>query len=112
MTSAAACEFWAFFLVMEVISSADAEVSSSDAACSDAPCASDWLEEATCAAAEAICVAPSLSCDADCRSAALMPRTTQKIITLPASADSASMPQVHHSAMDAAFDEFRAHSCP
>jgi hypothetical protein len=32
---------------MELISSLDAEVSSSDAACSEEPCARDWLEEET-----------------------------------------------------------------
>jgi hypothetical protein len=58
MFSAATLELPAFLLVMELISSLDAEVSSRDAACSEDPCASDWLEPATCAAASEICVAP------------------------------------------------------
>jgi hypothetical protein len=36
---------------MELISSLEADVSSSEAACSEDSCASAWLEEETCAAA-------------------------------------------------------------
>src|ERR1700694_2855428 len=60
-SSAAPREFSLFLRAMELISSLDAEVSSSDAACSDDPCASDWLEEETCPAAAATCSAPSES---------------------------------------------------
>jgi len=44
---AAVVEFSAFFLVMEWISSLEAEVSWRLAACSEELCANDWLEEAT-----------------------------------------------------------------
>ncbi len=47
----AACEFSAFLRAMELISSLEAEVSSSDAACSEDPCASAWPEEEICPAA-------------------------------------------------------------
>ena len=56
-----------FLRAMELISSLDAEVSSSDAACSEAPCASDWLEEETCDAALATCSPPSDSSVTACR---------------------------------------------
>src|ERR1035441_3737077 len=59
MTSAADLEFSAFLRVMEVISSVEADVSSSEAACSEAPCASAWLEEATWEAALEIWLDPS-----------------------------------------------------
>lgn len=62
---------------MELISSVEAEVSSSDAACSDDPCASDWLEEETCKAALATCSAPSPNSPAKRRSALLTARTAQ-----------------------------------
>jgi len=42
--SAAKRELSAFLRVIEVISAADADVSSSDAACSDVPCANDCAE--------------------------------------------------------------------
>jgi hypothetical protein len=48
---AAALEFSLFLEAIELISSTEAEVSSSEAACSEAPCASAWLEEETCPAA-------------------------------------------------------------
>src|ERR1035438_1599603 len=76
MTSAADLEFSAFLRVMEVISSVEAEVSSSEAACSDAPCASAWLEEATCEEALLICPDPSDSSKATRRSPLLRLRTT------------------------------------
>ena len=63
---------------MELISSLDAEVSSSDAACSEDPCASDWLEEETCEAALATCSAPSASSVTACRRLPLIWRITKK----------------------------------
>src|SRR5579883_2590820 len=65
ITSAAEREFSAFFRVMEVISQVEADVFTNEAACSDAPWASDWLELATCAAALAIWLAPSLNSEAE-----------------------------------------------
>ena len=52
--SAARSAFSAFLPVMELISSLDAEVSSSDAACSEAPCASAWEDAEICEAAAAL----------------------------------------------------------
>ena len=76
MSCAAVPAFSAFLRVMELISSLEAEVSSSEAACSEAPCASCCEEEETCEAALATCSAPSLSSPATWPSARLMPRTT------------------------------------
>ena len=88
--AAADCEFSAFLRVMDVISSLDAEVSSSDAACSEAPCASDWLEEATCEEALAICSAPSESSVTVFRSDRFRPRMITKAAPPPHTEHSAS----------------------
>src|SRR5208337_1219259 len=64
--SAADRLFSVFLRAMELISSLEADVSSSDAACSVEPCASDWLEEETWLAAEATCWAPSESSRMHC----------------------------------------------
>ncbi len=76
INSAASVVLAAFWRVIEVISSAEAEVSSSDEACSDAPCASVWLAEATWVDPEAICSAPSERLRVMSRSCAVRPRTT------------------------------------
>jgi hypothetical protein len=58
MSSSAWRALSAFCLVMEDISSRDADVSSMEAACSDEPSASNWLEEETSAEAEETWSAP------------------------------------------------------
>ncbi len=55
-STAASCACLALVRVIVAICSSDAEVSSSEAACSFEPIDSDCAEEATCPAAEAICV--------------------------------------------------------
>src|SRR5207248_4070176 len=85
--SAALREFSVFLRAIELISSLDAEVSSSDAACSEDPCASDWLEEETCEAALATCSAPSESSATACRKLLLICWTTTNP-TAPTNRDS------------------------
>src|SRR5581483_9908254 len=59
VSSAADCVRSVLLLAIALISSPDADVSSSDAACSDAPCASDCADEEICEAAADTCCAPS-----------------------------------------------------
>src|SRR5579864_3591140 len=98
---AADCEFSAFLRVMEVISSLDAEVSSSDAACSEAPCASPWLEEATCEDALVICSAPSASSLTVRCSTWLMVRTPKSAISAPLPIEMNIINQPNHRAEEA-----------
>ena len=92
---AAPREFSAFLRDMELISSLDAEVSSSEAACSEDPCASDWLEEETCEAALATCSAPSESSAITRVSAPLTLRTMTKVSRAPATTLKSSRPQLN-----------------
>src|SRR4051812_44838874 len=80
---------------MELISSVDAEVSSSEAACSEDPCANDWLEEETCEAALATCWAPSPSSQDISRSCVLIRRTTNNA-TEPMESERAINAMVNH----------------
>ena len=73
---AAAVEFSVFLRAMELISSLEAEVSSSEAACSEEPCASTWADEAICDAALATCSALPPTSEARRRRAPLTWRTT------------------------------------
>src|SRR5579885_1326917 len=77
-SSATAREFSEFLRAMELISSVEAEVSSSDAACSEAPCARDWLEEETCEAALAVCSAVCESSPTTRRRLAVICRLTNQ----------------------------------
>ena len=67
--------FCRFCRVTSASARVEAAVSSSEAACSPAACASDWLEEATCAAAPATCSALSPISRATARSVALVRRS-------------------------------------
>src|SRR5690349_20118591 len=99
MTLAADREFSAFLRVMEVISSVEAEVSSSDAACSVEPCASDWLEQDTCVDALAICWEPDESSLVMVRSVRLT-RYTIVIVTAPVARLSRMNKAAVHLALD------------
>ena len=86
-STAASCACLALVRVIVAICSSDAEVSSSEAACSFEPIDSDCAEDATCPAAEAICVAPVRSVPIALRS---MPTTARRIITTTTTAATTS----------------------